>query len=251
MIVDHVGQMIGRQTIGFHQHLHVDLFPGNLDFATQHVVDHTDTLGGYLHTHHMRLTRRHTSGHLGIAQMQAMPVITRRLLVAHLLGTQRVQALTAAKTAESMPLVDQCFAVLLINCTALALAVGPVRPTDIRAFIPIQPQPAQGVEDLLFGLGAGAHLIGIFDAQDELTTVLAGKAQVEQRNIGCADVGVTGWRRGNSGTDGHGISRARNRVQAGNRLTGRRLSPAWPAIISAVHARSPPRLANVFPDTRS
>lgn len=85
--------------------------------------------------------------------------------------------------------VDQLLRVFLVDVAALALAVGTVRTTDVRAFAPVDAQPAQCVEDLLFGLAGRAQLIGVFNAQDELAAVLFGKAVVEQRDVGRADVG--------------------------------------------------------------
>jgi hypothetical protein len=46
-------------------------------------------------------------------------------------------------------------------------------------------------------------LVGILDAQDELAAVLAGEAEVEQRDVGGADVRITGRRRSDTGTNLH------------------------------------------------
>jgi hypothetical protein len=82
-----------------------------------------------------------------------------------------------------------------------------MRPANIRTFVPFQAEPAQGIKNLFLRFGAGAHLIGIFDAQNELTAVLAGKALIEQCNVGSAHMGVTGGGRRDTGTDSHEISR--------------------------------------------
>ena len=106
-----------------------------------------------------------------------------------------------------MALADQFIRVFLVDGAAFALPVRAVRATDIRTLVPLDTQPAQGIEDLLFGLAGGTHLIGIFDTQDELAAMLTGEAQVEQGDIGSAYVRVTGRRRRNAGTDGgHGGS---------------------------------------------
>src|SRR3990167_2332743 len=73
---------------------------------------------------------------------------------------------------------------------------------------PGNAQPAQGIENLLFGLTGGAQLIGVFDPQDELTAMLLGKAVVEQGDVSSTDVGIPSRRWRNARADGgHGRSR--------------------------------------------
>ncbi|MNF87276.1 hypothetical protein D3C84_697390 [compost metagenome] len=136
-----------------------------------------------------------------------MAVVARRLLGLHLFGADLVQALGAAEAVEGMALLHQLGAVFAVDMPALALPIGAVGAADVRAFAPFDAEPAQGVVDLLFRLAGRAHLVGIFDAQDEFATVLAGKAQVEQGDIGGAYVRIAGGRRRDTGTDGgHGGS---------------------------------------------
>ena len=68
VIVHHVGQVIGRQTVRLHQHLHIHLLPGDVDLAAQHVLHLADAVGVNLHAHHVWLTRRHPLGHLLLAE---------------------------------------------------------------------------------------------------------------------------------------------------------------------------------------
>src|SRR5690606_21030896 len=58
------------------------------------------------------------------------------------------------------------------------------------------------IVNLLFGFAGRAQLVGILDAQDELTAVLAGEAEVEQRDIGGTDMGVASRGRCDTGADG-------------------------------------------------
>jgi hypothetical protein len=135
-------------------------------------------------------------------------VVARGFLARLLLGTQRVEALGGAEARERMALLDQLVAVLLIDGAALALPIRAVRAADVRALVPLDTQPAQRVEDLLFRFASRAHLVGVLDAQNELTAVLAGEAEVEQRDIRGADVRVAGGRRRDTGADcGHEGSR--------------------------------------------
>lgn len=82
-----------------------------------------------------------------------------------------------------------------------------MRAAHIRALVPLDAQPAQGVEDLLLGLAGGTQLVRVLDAQDELATVLTGEAEIEEGDVGGTDVRVTGGRRRDAGADsGHGRS---------------------------------------------
>ena len=42
-----------------------------------------------------------------------------------------------------------------------------MRTADLRAFVPIEPEPAQRLEDERLGAGDVALLVGVLDAQDE------------------------------------------------------------------------------------
>ena len=128
-----------------------------------------------------------------------------------------------------MPLLNQLVGVFLVEPAALGLAVRAVRTTHIRTFIPLNAKPAQGIEDLLFGLAAGAQLVGVFNAQDELAAMLAGKHHVEQGDIGRANVGITGGRRRDAGTNnlGHvGVPESGERNEVGHSSKNRVHFPA-------------------------
>ena len=101
-----------------------------------------------------------------------------------------------------MAFIQQPVAMLGIDRAAFRLAIGAMRAADIRAFIPAEPQPAQRIEDLHLGFGGRAHLIGILDPQQKLAAMLLGKAIVDQRDIGSADMRITGGRGRNAGADG-------------------------------------------------
>src|SRR5690606_4573582 len=144
----------------------------------------------------------------GRSYMHAMAVVARGFLVGHLLGAHLIQAFGTAEAREGVALGDQLVRVLLVDLATLALPVRAVRAANVGAFIPLNAQPAQRIIDLLFGLAGRAQLVGVLDTQDELTTVLAGEAEVEQRDISGADMRVAGRRRRDTGTNsGHEGSR--------------------------------------------
>src|SRR5258708_22069228 len=88
-----------------------------------------------------------------------------------------------------------------INGPTLALPIGTVRSADLRAFVPCEAEPVQTAENRGFGLRSASRRIRIFNAQNELATMLPGKAVVEQRNIRRAYVGITRRRRCYSSSD--------------------------------------------------
>ncbi|MCY1514001.1 hypothetical protein D9M68_485270 [compost metagenome] len=205
VVVDHVGEEIGGQAVGLHQHLHVHAVPRDLDGAAQHVRHLAEAFVGHLHAHHMGFVGGDAALRLGRIDVQAVAVVARGFLVGHLLGAHLVETLGGAEAREGMPLADQLVGILLVDRAALALPVRAVRAADVRALVPLDAEPAQGVEDLLFGFAGRTQLVGILDAQDELAAVLPCEAQVEQSDIGGADVRIAGGRRRDTGANGgHG-----------------------------------------------
>ncbi|MCY1426439.1 hypothetical protein D9M71_422600 [compost metagenome] len=164
----------------------------------------------------MGFARSDAAGRLFLRQVHAQAVVAGGFLARLLFGAHRIQALRGAEAGEGVALLDQFVGVLLIDGAALALPIRAMRAADVRAFVPFDAEPAQGVEDLLFGLAGGAQLVGVLDAQDELAAVLAGEAEVEQRDVGGADVRVAGGRRRDTGANGgHEGSRAKRKKQRG------------------------------------
>ncbi|MCY1514521.1 hypothetical protein D9M68_490660 [compost metagenome] len=208
MVVHHVGEEVGGQAVGLHQDLHIHAIPRDFHIATEHVRHHADAFARHLHAHHMGFASGDTLVGLLPGKVHAVAVVARGFLALGLLGAQLVQALGGAEAGEGMTLVHQLLGILLVDLATLALAIRAVGATDVRALIPFDAEPAQGVIDLLLGLAGRAQLIGVFDPQDELTAVLARETQVEQGDVGGAHVRVASGRRRDTGTDGgHGFSR--------------------------------------------
>jgi hypothetical protein len=100
--------------------------------------------------------------------------------------------------------------VLAIDFGALGLAIGAVGAAEVGAFVPGEAEPAEGVEDLLLGGGDEAGAVGVLDAEDELAPALPRVEEVDEANVGGANVGVAGGRGGDADADvlfslrGHG-----------------------------------------------
>ena len=95
-----------------------------------------------------------------------------------------------------MPAGEQLVDGGLITLAALRLKVRAVRPAEPcrrrRAFVPVDAEPVEAVENRLQRLGDVALGVGVVDPQDELPAVLAGEQPVEQRRANAADVQITG-----------------------------------------------------------
>jgi hypothetical protein len=86
-----------------------------------------------------------------------------------------VKLLFAAKTPVRQPRFKQSRRVVTVKIESLALAIGTELAADIRPFIPIQPEPSQVGEHLIFILAARAFKISILTAKDELPRLLTSK----------------------------------------------------------------------------
>ncbi|KPZ15600.1 hypothetical protein ALO94_200951 [Pseudomonas syringae pv. spinaceae] len=153
-------------------------------------------------------------------EQQGTTVVTRGFAFGLLLGAHLVEFFGGTETREGMAQFDQLLRVFLVDIAPFALTIRTVWTADVRAFAPFDAQPAQCVENLLFGLAGRAQLIGVFNAQNKLAAVLFGKAVVEQRDVGRADVRVAGGRWRDAGTNG-GHGKSRNRSIKRGMLTGR------------------------------
>lgn len=203
VVVDHVGQEVGRQAVGLHQDLHVHAVPWDFYIATQHVGNHADSFGRNLHADDVGFAGGQAALDFLGRQQQGAAVVTRGFATGGLFGAHLVEFFGGAEARECVAHVDQLLGILLVDVAPLALPVRTMWAAYVGAFTPLDAEPAQGVEDLLLGFAGRAQLVGVFDAQDELAAMLFGKAIVEQGDVGRADMGVAGGRWGDTRTNGH------------------------------------------------
>src|SRR5438552_1188752 len=78
-----------------------------------------------------------------------------------------------------------------------------MRAADFGAFVPIEAEPAEAIENRLQCFADISHLIGVVDAKNELAAVLAGEQPVEKSGADAADVQVASWAGCKTGTDYH------------------------------------------------
>src|SRR5699024_12031136 len=85
------------------------------------------------------------------------------------------------------------FDVVLVDFPALGLPVGFMWSADLDTLIPVDAQPLHGFKQLLGGLFGVAFCIGIFHAEDDFATGVAGPAPVEQGGTDLPHVWGSGW----------------------------------------------------------
>ena len=107
------------------------------------------------------------------------------------------------------PGIDEFFKIAGVNFPALALKIRTVRPTRLRAFIPVEAEPRQAIENRLPRFVGVARFIGVLHPQDELTAVFAGKQPAKQRGTRAAYVKIAGGRRCESGSNSHELIMSR------------------------------------------
>src|SRR5262249_34287279 len=66
---------------------------------------------------------------------------------------------------------------------------------DLGAFVPVDAEPFEAIENRLQRLGTIALGVRVIDAQDELSAMFPGVEPVEQRGAYAADVQVPSWTR--------------------------------------------------------
>lgn len=119
--------------------------------------------------------------------------------------------------------------VLIVDFFAFALAVGGVIAGHVGAFVPVEAEPIEAVEDSGVGFGGVARFVGIFDAEDKFALGVAGVEPVEEGRAGAADVEVAGRGWGEAGADGIGHGRenlGRNTKKDRNNLGGEKRGKA-------------------------
>ena len=222
VVVHHHRQMIGGHGVRLQQHLHVHLRPVYLDGAAQGVLHLTGAAFRHLQAQHRRLACRQALRDLLGGQMQALAVIAHGFACCALAGAHLLQPLRGAEAAKGMAALQEPLGMLPVDVLALALAVGGMGAALVRALVPVQAQPLEGVDDGGFGLLAAARLIRVLNAQQELAASLACMAEAEKRHIGGAQMRVASGRWGDSGPDGHG-----GNATLGHWTLQRQGAPCW------------------------
>ena len=104
------------------------------------------------------------------------------------------QLLGRAEAAVGLALGQQLLGVLGINLQPLGLAIR-ANVAFSRTFVPVQPQPAQILDQLGLVAPLGAFHVGVFNAQQKLAAGAPRKEPVVERCAGVAHMQQAGGRR--------------------------------------------------------
>ena len=199
VVVDDDGQVVRREAVGLEDDLVVGV--RRVDLAADQVLEVGLDVVRDPHPHHRIRAEPGQLLALLARLAQAEPVVAGRLL-GLLLGLAHLgQPLGGAPAVVGVAVGEQALDVRPVGLEPLGLAVRRERAADVRALVPLQAEPAQGVEDLLLAVLAEARPVGVLDAQHELAALLADEGEVEERDVRRADVRVTGRRRRDAQAD--------------------------------------------------
>ena len=192
VVVDDVGQVVGRQAVGLEQDGVSDLGVGHGDVAADDIGDDRRTLQRGLEADGKGRPGRFAGGKLVRGQIAAAPVIALIATSGFLGGATLFQLVGRAEAFVGVVVVQQPLRPLAVEVGALALDVGTMGAADAGAFVPVETHPAQGVDEGLRRALDGAFLVGVLDAQDELAAVFAGEHPVIEGGARPADMEVAG-----------------------------------------------------------
>lgn len=113
----------------------------------------------------------------------------------------------------------------------------------MRAFVPLNPQPAQSVEENFQGRLGVSLFVGVFDAQDKLAAGMPGVKPVEQSGSCAPDMKRAGGTGSKSGSNFHFNAAARGkRRRRSTRRIHRRHHPKCLSTLSYLETRRGGRL---------
>ena len=105
-----------------------------------------------------------------------------------------LQVFFGAKAKIGFVLVEQSFCVCAIDLEPVGLPVGTVVAAYVGAFVPIETEPFQVIDELIFKTRFAAIDISVFDAEHHGAALLAGEEPIEKSGAGVANVQMAGWR---------------------------------------------------------
>jgi hypothetical protein len=144
MIIHDIREMVRREPIRFQQYeiIEQSCLEGNV--SSDFVVYRDRTFEGHLEADNERIARSSITRALGVptSSIVARPTAARLLGSAHL-----VKAFGRAITPVRFALSDEPLSMLVVDLDPLRLHIRAMNCFDVRALVPIQPQPTKCFED--------------------------------------------------------------------------------------------------------
>src|SRR3954466_6403362 len=195
-IVDHHREVVGGVPIGADDHVVADHVGAERDFAADQILEGDVDVLRHAEADHAALARLDPPARVLGRERAAGAAILRRTSGREILAAIVLEFLRRAEAVVGVAAGEQLVGVRQIKSLPLRLAIGAAAAADVGAFVPLEAEPAQVVEDALFRLLGRALDVGVFDAQDERAVVPAREQPVEERGAGVADVQLPGGTRG-------------------------------------------------------
>ncbi len=198
MIVDDVRQVVCREAIGLDEDLVIDRPVGEDRLAANNVGCACLPCQRHQQPYHVLGSRLAHALRLLVAEGELVAhrasIVLRRdtcrlLALAHLL-----ELLRAVERVVRSSSVDQNLRMLAIDRRALGLAVGPELSTNMRPLVEADAGPCEHLQDIPFGFGDKAGLVGILEPEDTPSAMMARKKVVVERRAQATDMQQTGRR---------------------------------------------------------
>ena len=202
VVVHDVRKVVGRHTVGLDQNLVVQFPDIDLDMAVDNIVKARHAALGDLLADDIGLARGQLGGNFLGGQVAAVAVVVGHFARSALGLVHFVQALLGAETVVGLARLDKLLGVLLEHAHALALHVGADGTAHVGALVPGQAGSLERAVDDVGSALDQAALVGVLNAQDEGTAVMAGLQIGVQCGAQVADVHIARGRRRKTGADG-------------------------------------------------
>ena len=192
MVVDDVGEVIGRHAVALQQHLILQLFVRDADVAVQHIEVGRLARERHLLTDDVRVAVLQVRIDDILRQVAAGAVVAAKLAL-------RVIFVRVAEAVVGVAELDELFRVFLIDVHALTLYVRCIGAAEIRALVRHDFGELQRAVDEVHGICDVAGAVRVLDAQDKGAVLRLGveigvecRAQVADVHVACGARGEAG-----------------------------------------------------------
>ena len=183
MVVDDVGEVVGRHAVALQEDLVLEFFVLDRDVAVEHVEERRLTREWHLLADDVRVTVLEM-----LLDDLRCEVAAGAVVAAELAG--RVIFIGGAEAVVGVTRLDEFLRVLLVEVHALTLDVGAVRAAERRALIRDDVSHLERAVDEIDGVSDVACAVRVLNAQDELTLLrfcikvaVKGRAQVADVHV--------------------------------------------------------------------
>ena len=207
VVVDNVGQVVGGKAVGAQHHEVVDQPVFERDLAVDHVLERGGALPWHSEAHDCQRAAAFQSGPFAGVQVPAAPVVARRAVFLPAAAPKLGKPFCGAVAAVCVSVRYQGVGGFVVKLQSLRLIVWPERPANVGAFVPVQPQPGERLEQHLDRAFHVAVLVGILDANDEVAVIAPGEKPGEDRGSNVAYMCRPGgaWGVAHANSIGHGV----------------------------------------------